>query len=129
MRFRRLVMKKVILNNKFNMLSSIFLFSILALSGCTRVVVKEVPVNETYLGIESKNDVAQKDAIITDEVKARLLADYILKGANIYINTSNGITTLSGNVHNYDKIERAVKITKMVPGVKEVISKLTVIPS
>ena len=66
------------------------------------------------------------DAEITTAVKTKLLADKLVSGLNINVDTSNGVVTLTGPVHSTAERKQAVKLASHTSGVKHVISKLTV---
>jgi osmotically-inducible protein OsmY len=66
------------------------------------------------------------DNMITDQVRIRLANDQIVKGAALQVDVKDGIVTLSGLVDEPKAKDRAVKITRKVKGVKQVINNLTV---
>ena len=66
------------------------------------------------------------DSAITTKVKADLLADNILKGFEISVETYKGIVQLSGFVDTASTKERATEIARKVAGVKEVRNNLIV---
>ncbi len=66
------------------------------------------------------------DSTITTKVKADLLADNVLKGFEISVETYKGIVQLSGFVDTQATKERASQITRKVAGVKEIKNNLIV---
>ena len=66
------------------------------------------------------------DSTITGKVKAELLADSVLKGFQISVETYKGIVQLSGFVDTQATKDRASSIARKVAGVKEVRNNLIV---
>lgn len=66
------------------------------------------------------------DSAITTKVKANLLADNILKGFEVSVETYKGIVELSGFVDTQATKDRAGSIARKVAGVKEVRNNLIV---
>jgi len=66
------------------------------------------------------------DSAITAKVKADLLADDILKGFQVSVETYKGIVQLSGFVDTQSTRDRAGRIAGKVAGVKEVKNNLIV---
>ncbi len=66
------------------------------------------------------------DSTITTKVKADLLADDILKGFAISVETYKGIVQLSGFVNTQATKDRAGSIARKVAGVKEVRNNLII---
>jgi hyperosmotically inducible protein len=65
------------------------------------------------------------DAAITAAVKAKLLADPMVGGLKIDVDTREGVVTLTGdNMKSKDEIDQAVKLAKETDGVKNVEAKL-----
>jgi len=66
------------------------------------------------------------DATITAKVKAKLLADPLVGGLKIDVDTSGGVVTLSGdNMKSQAEIDQAIRLAKEVDGVRDVKSNLT----
>jgi len=65
------------------------------------------------------------DSAITTKVKSALLADEIVKGLDIKVETHKGEVQLSGFVDNQTQIDRAISVTRGVEGVKNVDNKMT----
>ncbi len=66
------------------------------------------------------------DSTITTKVKADLLADDILKGFAVSVETYKGIVQLSGFVNTQATKDRAGSIARKVAGVKEVRNNLII---
>ncbi|HVW64055.1 MAG TPA: BON domain-containing protein [Nitrosospira sp.] len=66
------------------------------------------------------------DSIITTKVKAALMADSGIKGAEIGVVTRDGQVQLSGFVDSQALVDRATDVAKGVEGVKNVINEMTV---
>lgn len=66
------------------------------------------------------------DAALTTKVKVVLLTDNLLSAFEVKVNTQSGIVTLSGEVDKPETIQRAIKLTSAVPGVKAINTHLMV---
>jgi hyperosmotically inducible protein len=66
------------------------------------------------------------DASITAEVKTKLLADPMVRGFSIDVDTSNQVVTLTGTVTNEAEKMRAMEIARGVENVQRVEDKMTV---
>ena len=71
-----------------------------------------------------KTVTVMSDAEITTAVKTKLLADKLVSGLNINVDTSNGVVTLTGPVHSKAERNQALKLARATHGVKRVVSKL-----
>ncbi|MDQ3268465.1 MAG: BON domain-containing protein [Pseudomonadota bacterium] len=65
------------------------------------------------------------DSITTAKVKSKLLGDSDIKGFDFKVETHKGDVQLSGFVDNQAQIDRAIKITLSVEGVKNVDNKVS----
>jgi osmotically-inducible protein OsmY len=65
------------------------------------------------------------DDDIYDHVNAKLNADVDIHG-RVKIDVKNGVVTLTGVVHTEKAKDKAVKLTKKVQGVKDVVNKIEV---
>ncbi len=93
-------------------------------------VVDNLIVNqgEVATGMTTGEAVAQTvdDAAITAKVKAKLLADSVIGGLKIDVDTQDGVVTLSGDdLKSRAEIDQAIRLAKSVEGVREVRSNLT----
>lgn len=66
------------------------------------------------------------DAALTTKVKVTLLSDSLLSAFEVKVRTDYGIVTLSGEVDNAETIQRAIKLTSAIPGVKAINTHLMV---
>jgi len=67
------------------------------------------------------------DLQITTQVKSKLASDVRASSlANVDVNTTNGVVTLSGQVENADVKRSAETVTASVPGVVKVNNNLQV---
>lgn len=66
------------------------------------------------------------DSAITAKVKAEILADPLLKSADISVTTTDGVVKLSGVVDSRQSIDRALEIARSIKNLKSVESELTV---
>ena len=81
----------------------------------------------TKLGEQSdKAGEALDDAAITAKVKAAILAEPGLRVLQINVDTTKGVTTLSGSVDSQQNSDRAKEIAGAVVGVKGVENRLAV---
>ncbi|WP_233198826.1 MULTISPECIES: BON domain-containing protein [Luteimonas] len=70
------------------------------------------------------------DTWITTKVKSSLLADTDVAGLDINVDTLNGVVTLSGQVDEDTQIAEAVRITREIEGVTDVVTTgLTMAPA
>jgi hyperosmotically inducible protein len=65
------------------------------------------------------------DTVVTARVKAALLADPTVKSYGFKVDTRKGEVQLSGFVDDQAHIDRALEITRAVPGVKNVDNKVS----
>jgi hyperosmotically inducible protein len=66
------------------------------------------------------------DAGITSAVKAKLLADSMVSGLRIDVDTNDGVVTLTGTVKSKAEADRAVMLTRNTEGVTTVVNNLRV---
>lgn len=65
------------------------------------------------------------DSVISTHVKSALLADPDIKGFDFKVATHKGEVQLSGFVDNQAQLDRALDVTKAVPGVKSIDNKVS----
>ena len=73
-----------------------------------------------------KTGEAVTDAAVTSAVKTKMLADPMVKGLKIDVDTSNGVVTLNGNVSSKAEMDKAIMIARGTNGVSRVVSNLHV---
>ncbi|MGB7758746.1 MAG: BON domain-containing protein [Bryobacteraceae bacterium] len=66
------------------------------------------------------------DDVIYDQVRIRLSGDAIAKGGGFTVDVKQGVVTLAGVAETERQKDRASKLTKKVPGVKQVIDNISV---
>ena len=69
---------------------------------------------------------ATADAAITSAVKTKFLADTLVAGLKIDVDTKNGVVTLTGPVKSAAEKAEAVRLAKSTTGVKSVVDKLVI---
>ncbi|MBF0154167.1 MAG: BON domain-containing protein [Magnetococcales bacterium] len=84
-------------------------------------------ISELKVEYASASDVAQ-DAWITNKVKVALLADQIVHGMNIHVQTTKKVVYLTGVATTIMERDRAVNVTKSVSGVEKVVSYVEIEP-
>jgi hyperosmotically inducible protein len=121
------------------------LLSVLLAAGCDRAgdtdpndmgAATENMGNETEraatdLGNEAEqaaDTVGEKidDGVITTKVKSALLADDLVKGLDINVDTMNGTVTLNGTVDSQEQVDRAAQVAQGIEGVANVQNNLKV---
>ncbi|MBI2902191.1 MAG: BON domain-containing protein [Candidatus Methylomirabilis oxyfera] len=66
------------------------------------------------------------DSTITTKIKAKLLGDPVVSGFAVSVETFRGRVVLSGFVNSQTQIDRAIALSREVPGVREVQSALVI---
>jgi osmotically-inducible protein OsmY len=72
---------------------------------------------------------AQSDAGITSAVKAKFVADDIVKSNDINVDTKDRVVTLKGDVQSAIARERAIELARTTDGVRDVVDALAVAPA
>jgi len=68
-----------------------------------------------------------KDMRITAELKSKLVSEVRLSTlTNVNVNTTNGVVTLAGQVHNEEVRQKAEQVARSIPGVVGVTNNLQV---
>lgn len=80
-------------------------------------------------GVAEKGSLAglAGDALITGKVKAVLLADDVVAGTEVGVETDNGVVHLSGEVESAEQAEQAALLAGQVEGVSTVKNDLKVV--
>jgi len=68
---------------------------------------------------------ALTDTGITTNVKAKLLADDVVKSSQLDVATKNGVVTLTGNVDSDAAKTRAIELARTTTGVKNVVDMIS----
>lgn len=105
----------------------VLLLMIIALSGCTALVVG----GGTSGGYQGTGDarsssVVTSDSAITAAIKNKLATDAAVGSFMVGVRTSAGKVTLTGTVGNYAAREQAERITIGTDGVKAVENRINV---
>ena len=95
---------------------------LLVLGACTRDERKEVRTEVKQATNTAAN--AVDNAALTTKVKTALLADELVKGTQINVDSNNGVVTLSGAVDSPAHMQKAEQIAKGVSGVTRVQNNL-----
>ena len=66
------------------------------------------------------------DGVITNTLKIKFMRDDLVKAKEIDIDTYKGVVSLYGGVDSQEQVNRAIEVSEMQIGVKEVKSYLTV---
>lgn len=96
--------------------------AILVLGACTRDDRQEVRTEAKQATNTAANVV--DNAALTTKVKAALLADELVKGTQINVDSDNGVVTLSGAVDSSAHMQKAEQVAKGVSGVTRVQNNL-----
>jgi len=83
-------------------------------------------VKEKTAAAAQKTGEVLSDAEITTAVKSKLLADKLVGGLKIDVDTDKGVVTLTGPVESAAEKAQAIKLARQTHGVKRVINKLTI---
>jgi hyperosmotically inducible protein len=93
-----------------------------ALTACSKSVE---PETVTPLAPPITMGTQVDDAVITSSVKSVLLADDLVKGFDLQVETRKGTVQLSGFVDSQAQIDQAVALTRAVAGVTDVENGVT----
>jgi hyperosmotically inducible periplasmic protein len=90
------------------------------LAGCNKAPeTAGTPPPSTTIGTELD------DSVVTAKVKSALLADEIVRSFEFKVETRKGEVQLSGFAANQVQIDRAIEVTRGVPGVKNIDNKMS----
>ncbi|MBF0347203.1 MAG: BON domain-containing protein [Magnetococcales bacterium] len=67
-----------------------------------------------------------QDVWISNQVKIKLLADQLVRGLDIHVETTKGVVYLTGMAKTVAERDRSIEITQSVKGVAEVVSYIEV---
>lgn len=95
----------------------------IALGACTRSERQEVRTEAKQA--TNAATTAIDNAALTTKVKAALLADEMVKGTQINVDSNNGVVTLNGTVDNAAHMQRAEQVARGVSGITRVQNNLT----
>jgi hyperosmotically inducible protein len=66
------------------------------------------------------------DVVITTEVKAKMVADSVVRPYHLEVETKNGQVTLTGNIDSQEAKDRALQIASQTGGVTNVVDMISV---
>ena len=95
----------------------------LVLAACSRSEREEVRTEAKQATNATANVV--DNAALTTKVKAALIADEMVKGTQINVDSNAGSVKLTGTVDSPAQVARAVEVAKGVQGVQRVENNLT----
>jgi hyperosmotically inducible protein len=77
-------------------------------------------------GVKESPESYVSDSWITSKVKSALLADPLVSGFDVQVETYKGIVQLSGFVNSREQADEAVKVARSIKGVKGVENRMTI---
>ena len=101
--------------------------AVLILGACSRSERQEVRTEAKQATNTAANVV--DNTAMTTKVKTALLADTMVKGTQINVDSDGGVVKLTGTVDTPAQVARAVEVAKGVSGVTRVDNNLTSSPS
>ena len=105
----------------------VILLSLVALSGCTALVVGGAGADREQLGKDERpHSVVSSDSAITTKVKGKYAADDVLSDFNVGVRTYKGTVTLFGSVGSVLARERAEALARETNGVNAVNNQITI---
>ncbi len=111
------------------MMSLLLIGALSALAGCAALVVGGAAAGGYAVGKDERSvGEISSDATITSTINTRYVQDDLVRALDINVDTYRGVVTLYGKVRSQAAASRAVQIARNVKGVKQVVSKLSVVP-
>lgn len=100
--------------------------SLALLGGCGTLVLGTAPSGGYDPADGRSHEQFMADANISEAVTSRLVHDATVDAMDIRVSTYRGVVTLHGTVSGSQVARRAVTLARGVPGVRRVVSDLTV---
>ncbi len=101
---------------------------LLCTTGCASLVVGGAGAGGYYAGKDERSvGRITEDAQITSSINAKYVRDSQISAMDINVDTYNGVVTLHGHVNSVDAEARALSLARSTKGVKQVISRLSVV--
>jgi hyperosmotically inducible protein len=98
-----------------------------SLCGCVAAVVGGAAAGGYYVGKDERSaDRIAADALITADVKARLIGEPDIRSLSINVDTYNGNVLLKGDVRSGAQRATAERLAHKVKGVKSVKNELVI---
>ena len=103
--------------------SAAAMLAVLALSGCTALLVGGAAAGGYYVGKDERSagEIAD-DGVITSAVKARFIGDSLVKARNINVDTYQRVVSLRGTAGSVAERDRAIELARGVNNVVRVIA-------
>ena len=106
---------------------TVVFLSILALAGCTALVVGGGAGGSYPQGKDERSQaVVNSDAAISGDIRQKLVSDPVVSDFRVGVRTYKGTVTLSGAVGSYVARERALDLAKGTTGVITVNNQIVV---
>jgi hyperosmotically inducible periplasmic protein len=97
------------------------------LAGCVAAVVGGAAAGAYYVGKDERSaDQIAKDAVITGDVKARLIGEPGIRSLSINVDTYNQMVVLKGDVRNAAQRATAERLARRVRHVRSVRNELVI---
>jgi hyperosmotically inducible periplasmic protein len=91
-------------------------------------VVDNIRVTATPAAMPSVDASVVTDPAITAALKAKFVADDMVRALQIDVDTREGVVTLTGKVKSQVEKDRAMTLARETNGVKNVVDRLTIAP-
>jgi hyperosmotically inducible periplasmic protein len=110
-------------------LAAVVALIMLPTAGCAPALIGAGAAGGYYVGKDERSvgEIAE-DTATTARVNAEYARDEVVSAWAVNVDTFRGNVTLYGNVPSREAAERAVRLAQGVKGVKQVDSKLNVVP-
>ena len=96
-----------------------------ALAGCV-IVISDEGIQTDGEGLHFRSGAGSADGQLADRVRSSMLADPLLKDADLSVGARDGVVTLKGAVVDLAQFDRAIELARKTPGVDKVVSRLQV---
>lgn len=112
-------------------LALLVLAAVVGLGGCAPLVAGGAGAAAGYYVGQDERTAGQiaEDALITSKITAAYADDEQVSASSINVDTRSGQVTLHGNVPSREMELRAMTIASGIEGVKDVDSKLSIVPT
>ena len=69
---------------------------------------------------------ASPDTVITTKLKAKMMADEVVRPYTVEVETHNGVVTVTGNINSQDAHDRILQLARETKGVTNVVDMISV---